>query len=64
MPQLYLDFKTAYDLVRREVLYNILTEFDIPMETVRLINLLKTKRNLLYIRNQFVPRSRNLPPRL
>ena len=28
------------------------------------INLLKTKRNLLYIRNQFVPRSKHFPPRL
>ena len=26
------------------------------------INLLKTKRNLLYIRNQFVPRSKLVPP--
>ena len=28
------------------------------------INLLKTKRNLLYIRNQSVPRSKRFPPRL
>ena len=28
------------------------------------INLLKTKRNLLYIRNQPVPRSKHFPPRL
>ena len=28
------------------------------------INLLKTKRNLLYVRNQFVPRSKHFPPRL
>ena len=28
------------------------------------INFLKTKRNLLYIRNQFVPRSKHFPPRL
>ena len=27
-------------------------------------NLLKTKRNLLYIRNQFVPRSKHFPSRL
>ena len=28
------------------------------------INLLKTKPNLLYIRNQSVPRSKHFPPRL
>ena len=28
------------------------------------INLLKKKRNLLYIRNQFLPRSKYFPPRL
>jgi hypothetical protein len=28
------------------------------------INLLKTKRNLLYVRNQPVPRSKHFPPRL
>ena len=28
------------------------------------LNLLKTKPNLLYIRNQFVPRSKHFPPRL
>jgi len=28
------------------------------------INLLKTKRNLLYIRNQPVPRCKHFPPRL
>ena len=28
------------------------------------LKLLKTKRNLLYIRNQFVPRSKHFSPRL
>jgi len=28
------------------------------------LNLLKTKRNLGYIRNQSVPRSKHFPPRL
>jgi hypothetical protein len=35
--QLYMDFKKAYESVRREVLYNILIEFGIPMKVVRLI---------------------------
>jgi len=34
--QLFIDFKEAYDLVRREVLCNILSEFGIPMKLVRL----------------------------
>ena len=36
MHQLFVDFKKVYDLVRREVLYNILIEFGTPMELVRL----------------------------
>jgi len=35
--QLFIDFKKAYDSVRREVLHNILTKFGIPMKLVRLI---------------------------
>ena len=31
--QLFIDFKKAYDSVRREVLYNIIIEFGIPTET-------------------------------
>jgi hypothetical protein len=34
--QLFIDFKKAYDLVRRVVLYNILIQFGIPMKLVRL----------------------------
>jgi hypothetical protein len=34
--QLFIDFKIAYDSVRREVLYNILIEFGIPMKLVSL----------------------------
>jgi len=35
--QLFIDFKKVYGFVRKEDLYNILTEFDIPMKLVRLI---------------------------
>jgi hypothetical protein len=34
--QLFIDSKKAYDSVRREVLYNFLIEFVIPMKLVRL----------------------------
>ena len=37
MHQLFIDFKKAYDSIRREVLYNILMEFDIPMKLVKVI---------------------------
>jgi len=40
---LFIDFKKAYDLVRREVLYNILIKSDIPMKLVRLIKLCLTE---------------------
>jgi hypothetical protein len=35
----FIDFKKAYDSVRREVLYNILIEFGVTMQLVRLIKL-------------------------
>jgi hypothetical protein len=35
--QLFVEFKKAYDSVRRDVLYKILIEFGIPMKLVRLI---------------------------
>jgi hypothetical protein len=37
--QLFIDCKKAYDSVRREVLYNILIEFGVPMNLVRLIKM-------------------------
>jgi len=41
--QFFVDFKKAYDSVRREVLCNILIEFGIPMKLVRLINMCLTE---------------------
>ena len=43
MHQHFTDFKKTYDSVRREVLYNILIEFGIPMKLVRLIKMCLTK---------------------
>ncbi|KAJ4430983.1 hypothetical protein ANN_19576 [Periplaneta americana] len=37
--QLFIDFKKAYDSVKREVLYDILIEFRIPKKLVRLIKM-------------------------
>ena len=41
--QLFIDFKKAYDSVRREVLYNILIEFGIPKKLLRLIKMCLTE---------------------
>jgi len=37
--QLFIDFNEAYDSFRREDLYNIVSEFGIPMKPVRLITM-------------------------
>jgi hypothetical protein len=44
--QLFIDFKEAYDSVRREVLYSILMEFDMPR---KLFGLIKMFLNETYI---------------
>jgi len=41
--QLFIDFKKAYDSVRREALYSILIEFGIPMKLVKLIKMYLTE---------------------
>jgi hypothetical protein len=46
-----MDFKKAYDSVRREVLYNILTEFGIPR---KLVGLIKMCLNETYSTVQYV----------
>ena len=42
--QFFIDFKKAYDSVRREVLYNVLMEFGIPKKLIRLIKICLTER--------------------
>jgi hypothetical protein len=37
--QLFIDFKKAYDPIKRKVLYNVLLEFGIPKKLVRLIKM-------------------------
>jgi hypothetical protein len=41
--QLFIDFKKAYNSVRREVLYNILIQFGIPRKLVGLIQMCLNK---------------------
>jgi len=41
--QFFIDFKKAYDSVRREVVYKILLEFGIPRKLVRLIKMSLTE---------------------
>jgi len=41
--QLFIDFKKAYDSVKREVLYHFLIEFGIPMKLVRVIKMCLTE---------------------
>ena len=41
--QFIIDYKKAYDYVRKEVLYSILIECDIPMKLVRLLKMCLTE---------------------
>jgi len=41
--QLFIDFKKAYDSVKREDLYNILIEFGVPKKLARLIKMCLTE---------------------
>ena len=41
--QLFIDFKKAYDSVRKEILYKIFIEFGIPRKLVRLIKMSLTE---------------------
>jgi hypothetical protein len=43
--QLFIDFKKAYDSVRREVLYDILREIGVP---IKLVTLIRTSLNETY----------------
>ena len=43
MHQLFIDFKKAYDSVRREALFNILIEFGVPKKLVRLVKMCLTE---------------------
>jgi hypothetical protein len=37
--RLFIDFEKAYESVRREVLYNIVTEFGVSIKLIRLIKI-------------------------
>ena len=54
MHQLFIDFKKAYDSVRREVLYNILIEFGVPKKLVRLVKMCSTEMFSRACRQEFV----------
>jgi hypothetical protein len=55
--QLFVDLKKAYDSFRKEVMYNILIEFGVPMKLVRLIKIcLNEKYNKVRI-GKYLPDS-------
>ena len=61
MHRIFIDFKKAYDSVRKEVLYHILVEFCIPAKLVRLIKMCLTEtysrvREDIYLSDMFTVR--------
>jgi hypothetical protein len=46
--KLFIDFKQAYDLVRRKEVYSILMGFGVPIKLVRLIKLCLIERYTFY----------------
>jgi hypothetical protein len=46
VPQLFIDFKQAYDSVWKELLYNILIEFGVPMKLVGQLCLDETVKSI------------------
>jgi hypothetical protein len=54
--QLFIDFKKAYDSVRKEALYNILIEFRIPKKLVRLIQMCLIETYSVKIDNSSIER--------
>jgi hypothetical protein len=50
LPQLFIDFKKAYDSVMREILYSIFIEFGLSMKLVRLIRMCSNETySIVYI---------------
>lgn len=47
-----MDFKKAYDSVRKEVLYNIITGFGVPVNRFRLIKLCLKETNSKFRRSK------------
>jgi len=61
MPSVLL---TSRELRKQNPLWIKRDQLDVTCFSISLFNLLKTKRNLLYIRNQSVPRCKHFPTRL
>jgi hypothetical protein len=55
--QLFIDFKIAYDSIRRQVLYRSLIEFGIPRKLVGLIKMCLIKPTVESIKEKFCLKS-------